>query len=282
MFVLVLMACKQNAHAQRGVVVDDATPPQTASSGIAGFFDTETNQKGNLVFDFPTLTLDYGVTDRLTVGTNVISLISLTDVLASKATNTITLLQAKTRYRLFTTHDWSAAVTGYLGFLSTLKETDKIEEKNRQNAYLPAFTFNAAHTFEGGSWGLSYASLYLSEDKSERGSIDYSSSERHATVVSIWWRHQISSSIDSEFLLATCPSLEQKNITSTIRLDTRESCFGPRKIDPLLRGLVSWRSSQQWLFSGGVLWIPGGRIKLLPVLAFNYLTEIFPQDEDEK
>lgn len=282
MFILTLLLCSQTAYAQRGAVSTEVEPPQTASSGIAGFFDANTTQQKSLVFDFPTLTVDYGVTDNFTVGTNIISLFSLTDVVTSGATNTITFLNSKTRYRLFVTRDWTAALTGYLAFLSTLTGPGNGQPKTRQNIYLPGFTFNTARAYEGGSWGVSLARLYLLENKSRPGEIDYSSSERNATMISAWWRPQINNSIDAELLLATCPSLQQQSITSVLRLDTQETCFGPRRIDPLVRGMFSWRSSKQWLFSGGLIWIPGARLKYLPVLALNYLTEIFPQQDEEE
>lgn len=71
-----------SAFAQRGESYSDNNAPTTGpSTGVPGFFDTYMAEKGRFVLELPpvvgfypmpTSTLDYGLTDDLTVGTNTV------------------------------------------------------------------------------------------------------------------------------------------------------------------------------------------------------------------
>ncbi len=103
------LAAPPSAHAQRGAAfVEQAAAPAAPQSGFPGLFDTEMARRGGVVAEVPWLSLSYGVTDNLTVGTN------LWAALPSAWGAPSALLMA--RYRHFSSERVSSVLTAYAGY----------------------------------------------------------------------------------------------------------------------------------------------------------------------
>lgn len=278
------ITCCWSSHsfAQRGLIPPPEEPPAGPSSGIPGFFDTNLAEYQRLVGDFPTFSLDFGVTPRLTLGTSMLTLLTAPALLNPKEKNP-SFLNFKARYSLFREKEWSAALTGYWIRLSREKSTTvtDIEQLNQETIYLGAGSLNVAKTSSFGSFGFS--TLFATSSSSNNASqIKTTFSSQSIKILSAWGRASIMPSLEGETLLSYCPSAQRTEISDTLRIDVREACYGKKIWDPIVRGLLNWRTSDNWLFSAGVIWIPGLRTRLFPILSFHYLTPRLFENADKK
>jgi hypothetical protein len=98
----------RGALAQRGAAfVEQAASPSAPHSGFPGLLDAEMVGRGDIVADAPWLSISYGVTENLTVGTNVLA------ALPSAWGAPSALLMA--RYRHFSTARVSSVISAYGG-----------------------------------------------------------------------------------------------------------------------------------------------------------------------
>lgn len=282
---IMLVIQPKNALAQRGL--DASTEPEinSPSAGVAGFYDTNTAKEKSLSFDFPTLHIDYGITPKLTIGTNILTAISLIDKMSNKSNRPFNFYNTKIRYKIFSARNWSASFTNYLiiakGFIPNSIDSTLTD----QSTFLTAATLNFANTFPHGTWGFSLFAAMRADTVDNKNSIAYSESEQIAKMYTLWWRHQMTESTEGELLASLCPNIQEKTINSMLRVDGESSCLGTRKFDPVFRSMINWRSSNEWLWSGGLIWFPGSDIiKYLPFVAFNYQTptQLTPTLEDGK
>lgn len=131
--------------------------PQTPLDGFPGFFDTNMAQNDSFVFDLPSFTLDFGLSDRLTLGIN-----SLGAFFTSVSLQP--LLLAKARYRLFSTPQFRNALTFYGGY-SNISKT-----KNNPSSHANALLFSNNFNYYLNENSQLYGSLLF-------GHIDYSVAE---------------------------------------------------------------------------------------------------------
>ena len=109
--VFVLGAAPQ-AFAQRAAEYTSQVPPVEArSSGFPGIFDTAMAPTHDFVLSIPTSSIDFGVSENFTVGTNGVPYLAL---IAGKPGGSL-----KLRYRFFSTRELAAVVTGYAGMFTT-------------------------------------------------------------------------------------------------------------------------------------------------------------------
>lgn len=89
-------------------------PPSIPSEGLPGYFDSFVASRGKLVFELPTFSADYGVTNDFTVGANVLPYSYL--LLQKKPAFSI-----KGRYRFFSNGDFVSSITGYVGYIGGMQ-----------------------------------------------------------------------------------------------------------------------------------------------------------------
>ncbi|NBW80739.1 hypothetical protein EBR21_03200 [bacterium] len=272
------------AFAQRGKTPTPTEPAiASASDGISGFFDANMTAPKRMVFDFPTFSIDYGISPDWTVGTNGLSVASVLNWASNPGQNSTPIVQGKIRYRIFSTDALAAALTLYAGRYSGLGgSTRNVSPAAVQKTSFYLASLNTSANFASGQWGGSFAFGMLSQNEGTKGTLSSTSSKRIVNLISFWLRPRFTDSLESDLLLTTCAKNKLTSETGTARIDVDETCFGERTTDPLLRALLSWRSSQNWLWSLGVIWYKAMSFEYgLPVFALNYSTPVFPTGDDE-
>lgn len=115
------------ARAQRGqAFVEQAAAPRTSTSGFPGLFDTEQVARGDLVADLPLLSIDYGVTDNLSVGTYALALLPL---LGGKPS-----VLGKLRYRLYSDGRVVSVLDAMAGYVSLASEGEEATDEMEASA----------------------------------------------------------------------------------------------------------------------------------------------------
>lgn len=262
----------QAAQAQRGLTPQKQEQNSNApSAGVAGFFDTQTAGENDLVGDLPTFAIDYGLTPNVTIGTNGLALLTLA-VGATQASKTpFPPLYGKVRYRVFAQDNWSGAVTGYLFGMKTNNQSPLSADSQSQTVIYSGATLNLAQDFETSGWGMSFFAARLASSSGATQAIRDNKSERVLQLASAWWRKTLVQTLESEILLLTCPLYESSDTSPLARIDSKQACFGDRITDPALRGLLNWRSTEQWLWTAGVIWLPRSENKVFPVLGITHI-----------
>ncbi|NBO38847.1 hypothetical protein EBU99_09715 [bacterium] len=281
-----ILACASTpaAFAQRGSDYVSHRPiSETPSSGIPGFFDTETASAGSLVFDVPSLSIDYGISEHLTLGTNAVAVLSTSLWLANGGKSATPIVMLKARYRIFSQEGWTSSVTGYGGGARLQAgQINSLESRNILVTYALG-TINFVKQFDSQSLGLSLLHIHYGTTSGQATS-DPSAQEirRLTSVISVWARQSFLASFEGEALVAFCADSSGYDNRATVRIEINEACFGPSKTAPALRGLLSWRSSPEWYWSIGAVWQPAGTMPPLPYLGFNYLTQLRQPENREK
>jgi hypothetical protein len=261
------------AIAQRGSAgTAEKASRNSPSSGIPGLFDSNTVFEKSLVADLPSFAIDYGITDNLTLGTSALTAMSTLAWVTDGRNSVPPFLSIKARYRVFTLRNWTASFTGYLSGMRIIPQSRTSLTNQKQTLLYSGSSLNVAKSFEQGSAGVSFFTGKVSATTGEPTDKTYAQMERIVKLPAIWWRHTIGTTVESELLVATCLSLRGIDLTNSIRIDSEEACFGTRQTDPALRALLNWRSSEQWLWTAGAIWIAGWTMPLIPALGITFLT----------
>ena len=239
---LATLAAADRAEAQRGAAyIEQAAAPAAPQSGFPGLFDTEMAARGSLVAEVPWLSLSYGVTDNLTIGTN------LWAALPSAWGAPSALFMA--RYHHFSGRRVSSVLTAYAGYA----DADALAEDGKEaRAFVLFGTSNTtvrlgarhALTLTGlaGRFGLriedaDIAGLY------EGGSL---------TAIGVAGSHQFNPNdwLGIQTTLVALPVLIGE-MDSTSQIATID--FGQTRAADLLlaRLLFQMRAGRSWLFTAG-------------------------------
>lgn len=106
--VFLLSLAGSQAWAQRGADFDSYTAPHSGPShGFLGFFDSDQLVKSSFTGELPNFSVDYGVTERWSIGTNALTAIGL-----GLGVNSMLL---KSRYIFLSDGKIVSALTGYVG-----------------------------------------------------------------------------------------------------------------------------------------------------------------------
>jgi hypothetical protein len=259
----------KQAFAQRGLTLPYQEPANGPSSGISGFFDTNVVEEKHFVSDFPTLSIDYGLGRDLTIGTSLLTVISTAQAIDNSKDKPFQFFNGKLRYRLLSHSGWTATLTGYYAYLRA---------KGRQTGattYLPAATFNAARELQSGSAGVSLLVAQFTGESGAENEANFTRTDKLYRLLSGWWRPSITNKTELELLATLCTPTQATELSNFSRVDVSQSCFSDKLYSGFLRGLLSWRSSQTWLLSAGVIWTPGSTSKFIPVLAAHHVAGFF-------
>ena len=275
LLIAALLCAKSNiAHAQRGKSVnEEVSNNRTPSYGLPGFFDTEVVQKNNFTLEIPTFAIDYGVTDRFTVGLNAITPLTTTLYLSSRESSGSPVLLLKTRYRIFTTHGWESTLTAHvLGANASLPSSLEGQKQTKRVRVL-AGTLNTSKHLGNHQIGSSAIFANMSASSGRFGSAEQQDDQEYQIAFAAWWRHQFLENFETELLAAVCPFSKRISTNPGLRLEISSSCLGKEKFDPGYRGFLNWRSSRAWLWTIGVVSLPTGTIPVYPYLGFNYVLD---------
>ncbi|MEY3902385.1 MAG: hypothetical protein RL189_1691 [Pseudomonadota bacterium] len=259
----------KQAFAQRGVTLPHQAPANSASSGISGFFDTNVADDNYFVSDFPTLSVDYGVGRDVTIGTSLLTVVSVVQALSDKNEKPFQFFNGKLRYRLLSNSSWSAALTGYYAYLRA-KGSQTVS-----TTQIPAATLNVARELQNGSAGVSVLVAEVRSLTGAENSAGFTRADKLYRILSGWWRPSLTANSEFEILASLCTPTRSVELSNFSRVDISQSCFSDKMYSGFVRGLVSWRSSQTWLWSAGVIWTPGSTTKFIPVFAAHHVAEFF-------
>jgi hypothetical protein len=283
MFFLFTALSPMHAQAQRGISIPaDATGQNSPSSGIPNLFDTATAKKNHIVADLPTFAVDYGLSERFTLGTNALSALSVFVWATSKNDVVAPVPVVKLRYKLINASNWAAAVTGYTAGTRLKTKAERSAETQQQTFFLSAGTLNVSHSFVSGSAGFSYLTGQFTATGGKQQDRSYSKILKTIHLPAIWWRYSFNSAVEHELLLTTCTSMSSLELNNSARIDTSEPCFGNRYIEPALRALIHWRSSDQWLWTAGAHWIPNWIQPVIPLAGITFTADIFSNQAESE
>ena len=196
----------ETAFAQRGQVSSQySTSPKTPSSGFQGFFDAEQLDAGTFTGDLPSFSVDYGINERLSVGTNGLLLLGL-----PFGVNSILL---KTRYRYYSDGRVVSALSLYGGGVLI---------GSMGYGYLGVFSSNTSVYLDSvQSIGLSLVWARFGLAAGELGDIDYVRAGVSLGFVSGQYRIALHRNILLEFLLGTfvAQSIDVDTAGQSLNLD---------------------------------------------------------------
>lgn len=251
LFVAAHLCLPQGAFAQRGerYLLQEA-PVRTPLSGYPGMFDAYLADSGSVVAEVPSLTVDYGFNENLTLGVNAFMAVPV--LLGLPA------VMLKARYRFFSTKDMASVFTTYGGIVSNLPgaKTESLRIgylifSNNTSFYLSerkvvnAFLFTAFEKASSGSQGsLSF--------KEASGSQVFAGAS-YQQFLSPWLGPQV-------LLLATLGSTQSIESSSMAASVSNGSANLSGTVF-MARALADLRLGKSWLLSPGgvVLWSPGSK-----------------------
>ena len=228
---------EQLALAQRGGGFESYTPSQRRSptTGFQGFFDTEQLEKGSFSGELFTFSIDYGLTDRLSVGSNAVSLLGLPFG--------VNVLFGKSRYRFLETDRWTSALSVYAGVLllgdpSGFFYTGMVTNNTR-------YSLNDQHSI-GWSTGL----LRIGGEVGSLGDVDYGSLKGTVGFAGLVYHFAVSESFMLEALVVPV-------LATSVVVDGPDSIVTiESQLDTVAGGLVVGRIAADVLLNDHFLLTP--------------------------
>ncbi|MBM3383169.1 MAG: hypothetical protein FJY29_12130 [Betaproteobacteria bacterium] len=260
------------AFAQRGQDIpyrtDELGETDTASSGIPGVFDTELSRTGEIIGEFPSFALDYGINDRWTIGTNAIStVLGLSDLMQTKLNSGVPYFFLKSRHAVFADSGWKGTLTGYFLAVNSLEPTG--EQKTLKRNRILAGTINISKHSGRNVFGLSSAFLHQASNRGDLGMIEQEHERSIALAFTPLWKIKISHKFDAISTLTICPYARFISSNPGIRKDATSGCLGENALNTVWRTLVNWRSSPSWLFTLGAFANPNEPQQIFPYFGLN-------------
>lgn len=222
--LMILLGVETGAYAQRGEQTD-ASPRQFSSptQGFPGFFDTNFADQGSLVVEWPPIILpiipvpsievDYGVTDTLTVGTNAIVTV-VPWLLGARG------FSFKARTLLYGTETLQSAATAYAGYIgsSNLAVSWQLFTSNNAWKLAPRHILSVQGMV-----------LHLGLEAGSKSSINYTNIQGSTVTVGGGYQFLLSSSIglSTYVMIPAVTSFEADTVASNIsgNLDARSGAL---------------------------------------------------------
>ncbi|MEN9529469.1 MAG: hypothetical protein RI932_1342 [Pseudomonadota bacterium] len=283
---LVAVLFHASAEAQRGKNIpyraDEIGGANTASSGIPGVFDTELAREREFIAEFPLLSIDYGINERWTIGTNGVTTLFGLSALAQREFNQNSpSFYLKSRHAVFADSGWKGTLTGYFLAFNNLVPTGA--QKTLKRSRILASSLNISKQAGRQLFGLSSFGVHQIGNRGDRGSIEQEHERTVAFIFTPLWKFKISDNFDSITTATLCPYARSISSNAVARKDSFSGCLGENKLSTVWRALINWRSSESWLWTIGAISIPGTPAQIFPYIGFNTLWS--PQDhtaEDEE
>jgi hypothetical protein len=247
----VLLFTASSAHAQRaGGYIEQQAPAPRATSGIPGMFNTEVVDKGHVVGDLPFLAVDVGITENFSAGAyGIMSLPLLAGQLSG---------MGRLRYRFFSNARVSALVEAAGG---TTGFSDEMEGSMRANIGWLASNVSwhlGDHTLTG-----SLRLFRMGVDVKDDPDLGDVSSRISALMPAVSYQWNFKTNLSWTTTAFAIPWLNgsldaiEASVDATDNLSNVTSRFG-------VMSVLSWRSSERWLFEGGGMYLDFGKGRPLP------------------
>lgn len=209
---VMLPGVAQTAKAQRGgrfEVYRPSADQPSATKGFQGFFDTEQLSKGTFTAELFTFSLDYGVTDRWSLGTNGLAVLGL-----PLGLNTLIV---KSRYRFLESEQLISSLTAYAGgIVFPASSTGGF-------AYLGMLTSNTTYALsENHALGASFGVLRVGLEQADPGDLDYGSIKGTLGYGGVLYHWSVSPGFGLEalFVPLVVSSLEIDAASAAISIDS--------------------------------------------------------------
>ena len=243
------------SYAQRGQSFSEqSSTPQHNLAGFPSFFNSTVAKKGSYVFEIPTLSFDYGISENFTLGVNFLApslIYSLLEVYS---------FAMKARYNLFSNEafSWSATIYPHL----SLKQTQD---------YLRIYTLTSNFSYHVTSQ-LSFDLSLIFSALSEQNILNKIDIGTSSSEVSLYWIFISSNYFFNEsFGVETNLGLSLYQSAKVDLPDTSGNISqGFQSIDKnfLGRFLLHYKTSEDTIFSGGFLSINSTQ-KIIPALFYT-------------
>lgn len=244
--------------AQRGETLE-ARPSifNTPTTGYPGFFDTNMAKEGDVVVEWPpiifpmipmpSIAVDYGVNERLTVGTNAL----LTLVPWALGMKSVTL---KARTLLYGNETMQSAISGYLGYFSQAGGTSTYWQILSTNN---AWKLSPNHIFAANAAFINFGLEDEDLTKTEYANV-------HLTTATIGGGHQYiwsdTTSISTYLMLPISTAIQVDSAAIALDLNGNLSQGAPMWV--LARMSLDLRSDP-WVYSFGAYYTSGVAKELL-------------------
>ena len=257
--VLLVTCLSTTSYAQRGALQPGSPSGfKTPYQGYPGFFDTNLADHGSLVVEWPPLILplipmpsiavDYGVSDTLTVGTN--ALISTVPWLAGAKG-----ISLKARTLVYGTESLQSAATLYAGYLGASEFSSSWEVFTANTAWKPA----PRHVVLGQLMFMNFGA-----ELGKETSVDYTNIRFSTAAAGGGYQFLISDTlaVSSHALAALATSVEADTIAQSLSADLNatsgDALWGVVRISADLR------TETDWLVSLGGIYFHGAGGQVLP------------------
>ena len=244
LFALVPM---QRVLAQRGAYFDsNDRVPETPSSGFPGVFDTNTVRAGNFVLDLPTLAVDYGVSERFTLGTS--------GWIGGALLLGVPAIYAKARYRFLSAGPVVSAHTAYAGYL-TSRFAKNANSQQISDTYFFAFSNNTRFALsDTANFNLTSSFIYFVNSAKQKSSLEYSKLSLSTVHLGLsyqnWWNNLAGPSI---LFLANVYQNTTVD-TSTLSASASSGDVGIAGGFSMLRGMWELKLGR-WLLSPSLIYL---------------------------
>lgn len=246
-YAIVTTFClQQNALAQRGLGSPSLSRDggiESLLSGFTGFFDTNVVHKDELVGELPTFSLEYGLSENVTLGVNTLSALSL---LASTP-----LFLGKMRYRFLNSNALSSSVTFYGAYVSALgsSHSSLLTDPGTSafgvvgtstTSFVPVENSVASVTIIGGA---------MKDSSRQERSILYASTTRSMILCALSYEYFFLDNFGIQATLANWLYQYERQVSSSNDLSTHTKFLGALK-NPIARVAIDFRFFDNWLLSG--------------------------------
>jgi hypothetical protein len=250
LYALLSLLVTPSALAQRGSSPEySQTPWESTTQGFPGYFDTNMPEKGSLVVEFPPMiygilptpfsSVDYGVTENFSVGTNA-AVTALPWLLGGKGAS------IKLRSLIYGDDEQQSAITYYAGGLAG-------DGKNQFTASYHTATWN--HAWRLASRHILFANGHYHRfnlEIADRNSIEHANVYYMSMLMGGGYQFLISPkwSLQSNLLISTIQDFEADNAGSSMSVGTNVT--KAKTMTATLVPQVQWHAAKNWMFGVGI------------------------------
>ena len=225
------------AFAQRGAnYTAETTPDSLPGQGFPGMFDSRMADAGKFSLDIPSLAADYGVNERLTIGTNGWAVGALAFGFP--------VLYGKIRYRFLSTESVSSVHTVYLG-----AATNRLSKNNaKSDGYFFGLSNNTSFLLgDRGELTATFFYVQLSQKQQESDTKMYSNAAVSTLLAGLTYQHWVTNWFGPSAMVLLAPYVGVDADSSGAAISARVS--GGQVL--ILRAYAEFAAGQSWLLSPG-------------------------------
>ncbi len=254
LFLLIAASSSTDVLAYRGESIEQLPPLESPAGRLPGYMDAYVAPRGELIFELPTFSLDYGVTDRLTVGANLMA----TAMILSEAP----AFALKTRYLFFSNEKVASSLTLYGGALW-------MKQANLNNSYFLAATQNTSYYFSSHSILTFHLSLIRMGFSQGSNPMNEANGTLFSVLPGLGYQYYFDDTFgfEAQVLVPVALSLIGETTGSNMNLDIQRSAGYLHRV---LLNIRTGRDAVLSLGVGGVLSFANKKESLIPLATFTF------------